>query len=328
MDDPVEARIYPCQEHGEVSVPITELIVEGRVDVFREYKQSSSTLCPAGKIVLTSKIMSDCSLQSRVSIHVIPKVPIGNILYIIHRAKQDLRYIPRYVRGYRLQPLDTDSAEELFASALIDCLIGLERHGLLRCYVERTTERGWRGASSSRGRSSGTSPGATIYQTRQYHELSSDIPENQILKETVTRVIRRLSTLPDAKARSLVQKAIPASRLLDGISEFNDSLPGAARLILNCIRRIPASHRFYERSLWLCYFIATRQGICLESFGPARIESVVVNIADVFEDFVRNVVVDNIESILPGSRVRDGNRNMVPLFVQAPNIRWLLTCTL
>lgn len=319
IPDPI---IYPCKEYEDVAVSLADLLVDGRVDVFSEVTSRGffDIDFRRGEIVLRSKsFIGLIPINPRVTIHVTPKVPVGNILYLVHRAGESLTFLPDYIRKYQHEPLIVDRAEEIFASALIDCLLGIERSGLLRRYVPQLTERGWRGRIlMSPTISRHIARGDRFNQTREVTEFSVDISENQVLKETIGRVLRRLTNLKDVEIREVVMKAMPLSRLFDRVSP-SPSLSGNAALIRRLIHRLPASHKHYERSLWLCYFIASRQGLCLESFGPARLESVVINLATVFESYVRTLLQENVGKLVPGCRITDGNRRPVPLFRQGRN---------
>ena len=45
-------------------------------------------------------------------------------------------------------------------------------------------------------------------------------------------------------------------------------------------------------------------------------KTMVVNLADIFESYVRQVIKENLNAVLPGAVLRDGNRHQVALFMQ------------
>lgn len=78
------------------------------------------------------------------------------------------------------------------------------------------------------------------------------------------------------------------------------------------LRGLPAHYRHYEAPLTLAYLIATRSGIRMEEIGPARLESLLINVADVFEEYVRVVLVEATDRL--GCAVLNGNAREVALF--------------
>lgn len=72
----------------------------------------------------------------------------------------------------------------------------------------------------------------------------------------------------------------------------------------------------YEGVLWLCYVITHSKGLCLETFGEALTSSMVVNVADVFESYMRELTRVHSDEILEGCKVLDGNRRPIPLFTE------------
>ncbi len=313
-------KVYPCQEHGEVSVPITEVILDGKVELFPEVSGRGffDIDFRAGRLVLIAKgYIGLIPLNDRVSIHVTPRVPVDNVLYLVQRAHKAVEYLPGYERTYRVERLPSGRSEELFAATLIACLVSIERSGLMRRYVSFDVDRGLRGrVLMAPTVNRFIAKGVRFHQTRRVTELSTDIPENRVIKEMLTHVIRYFSQLPSKIARENASRAATLYQMFDSVSNIVGGREEMARQCLLSMKRIPGDFRGYERILWLCYLIATRQGVSLEAFGPAKIETMVVNLSDIFEGYVREVIRDRIAAFFPGGMVRDGNKDAVPLYVQ------------
>lgn len=317
------AKTYPCQEHDEVSVPITELLVEGKVEVFPEVTGRGffDIDFRRGQLVLIAKsYVGLIPINPRVSIHVMPRMPIDNVLYLVQKAKKAVQYLPGYDRNYRIERLPSGRSEELFAASLLECLIDVERNGLIHRYVSYETNYGWRGrVLLSHTVSRHRSKGILFRQAHQLTELSVDIPENQIIKDTLMHIARYFSQFPEKESKKSARRAATLLQMFDRVSNVSGQRLALARQCLHGIKRLPGDHRAYEPILWLCYLIVTRQGVSIESFGPARIQSMVVNLADIFESYVRQVIRESLETVLSGSTLKDGNRHQVRLFTQGGN---------
>ena len=80
------------------------------------------------------------------------------------------------------------------------------------------------------------------------------------------------------------------------------------------VRGLPALYRFYEPTLWLSYLIATKSAVLMEKTGRARFETVLVDVATIFERYVREICLEAAATDLGGCRVFDGNKHPILLF--------------
>jgi len=317
---PLPTKTYPCEEHGEVTVPVTELMVGGKIDVFPEVTGRGyfDIDFRRGSLVLIAKsYIGLIPLNERVSIHVTPRLPVDNVLYLVERSTKALQYLPGYYRTYDIERLRSGHAEGLFTTSLLRCLVDVKRSGLMRHYVSHERERGWRGRlllSPTINRFA--SKGIRFQQVRKETELSVDIQENQFIKDVLSHVIRYFAQSTDGRSGDLLSRAGSLAQMFDGVSNVVGHREELARQCLLSIKKLPGDHKAYERVLWLCYLITTRQGVSIESFGPARIETMVINVGDVFEGYVRQLIRENVNEVLPGSLLRDGNKYQVRLFAQ------------
>ena len=312
-------KIYPCFEHGEVAVPIQDLIHEGSVEVFSELtgKGLFDIDFRKSKLVLVAKsFVGVIPINPRVSIHVLPRFPVDNILYLVQRANHAIEYLPGFARGYQIERLKSGDAEEIFSTSLLDGLRGIQRKGIMSRYVTRDVDRGWRGRvllAPTVGRF--LSRGIRHQQVRQITEFSADVPENQIVKEMLSQVARYFGRFSDKRSQGIRENAAVLMAMFDRVSGLVGGSETAARESRRYIRSLSGDYRAYESLLWLCYLMASRQGVSIESFGPAQIETMVVNLADVFEGYVRQVIRDNLDSVITGGVLRDGNKTQPPLFI-------------
>ncbi|WP_419189002.1 5-methylcytosine restriction system specificity protein McrC [Stieleria marina] len=311
--------MYPCLEHGEVVVPIENLIVDGKIDVFPEITGRGyfDIDYRGGELRLIAKsYIGVIPINSRVAIHVRPRFPIENALYLVQKAKKSLGALPSHLRKYAAEPLKAGSAEDLFGRAVIEALSVVQRDGLLRQYVTKETTHGFRGRIQfGKSVSRFIAKGYRYRHVRDVSFLTSDLPENRLVKHTLEHLVRYLQQLTGKDSISLATHASRLVELFDTVSPLAENAEKASRQVAGQIVKLPGSHRAYERLLWLCYLIATQQGVSLESFGKVQIESLVIRLDDVFEAYVRELIQEQISGILPGGQVFDGNVHRVPLYV-------------
>lgn len=316
--------VFPCEEFSEVEVPADLLYVGSRIDIYPELSRFFDVDYRSGRIVLVAKSnVGLIPVNDRVAIHVIPRFPIANLFYVIQRAESKLRFAAGHLRSYDISSRTGLDPSSVVGNHLVEMLSHVRREGLLRRYVDRSLDNRVDGALMlSETVSRYYSAGIRHRQVRRVTELSSDIEENQLLKSAVHRLGRFYAGASDKTVRSRGVAATEAlAQLFDGVSRF-DAHPRSIRQALpQYIKRLPVHHRPYASMLWLAYVIETGHGLSIEKLGPATLDTFVVNLADVFEDYVRRVVIDNIETILPGYAVRNGNNEQVPLFVQGQSFK-------
>ncbi|MET3463917.1 5-methylcytosine-specific restriction endonuclease McrBC regulatory subunit McrC [Variovorax sp. 1133] len=84
--------------------------------------------------------------------------------------------------------------------------------------------------------------------------------------------------------------------------------------LASMVQRLPRHHREYAELLWIAFLLNSKRGFAIESLGAAVFNTLVVNLADVFEDYVRSLVAQSIEKFMPSAQVLNGNQRQVPLF--------------
>lgn len=309
--------IYECAEHGDARVPISELLKDGELDIYPGItgKGYFDIDYRDGKLIVhATRYVGLIPISDRVAIHVRPKTPVGNLLWMVWRARAPINRLEGVVRTYQLHG-PTDSPEALYVDTFIRVLSEIARNGLLKRYHTRENERKWKGRlefsrSVNRFYARGVRYGHVFSKT----ELTSNVLENQIIRHTAHRLVAHLRRDRGGEGERLAMGMIRDLQLLERIddSEVSDSV--IARVTPRLVRALPAAYSYYEPALWLAYLIATSNGISMERVGNAKFESILVNVADVFESYVRRICVDAQADALD-CVVRDGNKRPIPLFV-------------
>ena len=321
MITPAAATIYPCYEYGIVELPIEEVVSNGATDIFPEVTSRGyfDIDFRAGRLVLAAKsFVGLIPINKRVSIHVLPRFPIANLLYFVHKADAALRTLVEHSRSYRLAPLVDQSPEALFGETLLTCLLDIEKSGLLHRYIPRTTTGEWRGRLLvSPTISRFAARGIKHKQVREITDRTVDIAENQLIKDTVRKLAFYYSRRRDAASQRLARTSAQLSQLFDRVTGFDGDAAALARDMPRRINRLEGGHASYAQVLWLCYLVATKRGVVLEEMGSTPLATMLVDLSEVFENYVREVLREQLETIVPAGILRNGNQQQVALFCES-----------
>lgn len=311
--------IYSCAEFQEVNVPIAELVEDDRLNVYPAVlgRGFFDIDLRQGRLVVTAKsFIGLIPLNDRVALHVAPRFPIKNLFYVIARSDLSGRFLPGLGRGYELTPAPDFGAVRVFTERILEILGTASREGLLRKYLPRETSSHMSGElmiseTVSRYRSAGIKH---KYVWRSY-DLSESTEENRLVKSALQKVASYYSNNQDADSESL-RRAIEAlmpifSRVELGSAGLNQRRISIGRMIAD----LPSGKKWYAGLLWLSYLINGNKGVKIESLGAASFDTMVIDMAVVFESFVRNVVSTKIHQIGDDLVLRDGNRFPLPLFM-------------
>lgn len=312
--------IVPCQEHESAAVPLKLLMdSSGNLDLYEDIALKGYfdiDFRQGNLVVKATRYVGLIPLSDKVAIQVLPKAPIGNLLYLVARSGLQVRGIERFIRGYQLDRRVTN-IEEVYADSFLSALSSLREIGPMRQYRTRTTDRELRGRllfSESIKRNYAT--GRRRHPVFEVTDFTSDIEENRILKQTAERLKRHFlqrggrRNFVTAKELGLVIQMLGASGTGSVVP------PEAVRRIPIMLRRLPTSHRFYEPALWLSYLIALNRSVRMDEIGPTKFETIVLDVSAVFEEYVRRLLLDARGGPLAGVDVMDGNKFPVPLFVR------------
>lgn len=312
--------VFPCKEFEAVDVPLDLLLRQGRVDVYPEVngKGFFDIDYRAGNIVLAARsYVGLIPINNQVAIHVIPRFPIANLFYILQKADASFKYVSGHVRTYEIAHDKDTNVTSMFGERMLETLGHIQRQGLLRRYEPVEREGGLEGEiMMTKTISRYYSRGIRHHQVRRVTLHSTDIPENRLIKSALYKLASFYSISPNKKNRQLKSTAESLLLLFDQVSPLEKRAQHLEYELLKYVQRLPNIHRQYSSILWVAYLIERRRGITVEKLGPVTFDTFVVNLADIFENYVRRVVVDNVNDLIAGAWVENGNVKEVPLFAQ------------
>lgn len=317
--------VFTCKEFEAVHVPLDALLKEGRVDVYPEAsgKGFFDIDYRGGDIVLVARsYVGLIPINDQIAIHVIPRFPISNLFYILQKADASLKYVSGHLRLYGIAPRVEDDIASMFGTRMLENLTHIQRQGLLRRYESIERDDGLQGEIvMTKTISKYYSQGIRYRQVRRVTLHSTDISENRLIKSALYKLASFYSISNDKIHRRLKSDVESILMFFDQVSTL-DKLPNCLGYNLpRYVQRLPNLHRQYACILWVAYLIESRQGVAVEKIGPVTFDTFVVNLADIFEDYIRRVITDHVNDLVPGARVENGNLNEIPLFVQGDKFK-------
>jgi hypothetical protein len=247
-------------------------------------------------------------LNDRYALEVSPRVPIGNLERLIGMAAgYSPRILENYTRHFSHSGELPASLLDVLADQLLAAFDRVWESGLLKSY-----ERRRRIGSSPLGR---IDPFQTAWRSSKaglptavssaFHR-TTDFAPNRILRFALEKLLARYHGVnnPSQRRRILrIRQAVARLEDLGKPSRFDLAPEAIARIL----RHLPMRHEGYADALMLAQLIVSDSGFSIRgSDGMAILPSIIIDMAKVFESYVRRVLADHFKEDLNVS-VWDGN---------------------
>lgn len=311
-------RIIPLDLRSTTDLPISDLIVDGRLDIYPHVEEKGLLFLQFRRNMLTlaaGPYVGLIPLTPTVSVEVRPKLPIGNFARVLDAARGSLSSITGVDRLYMSDNLSSNSVLEFLAANFLGALQPVQENGLLKDYI-RISEMTY----SPRGRINPSGTMVRAWSRGQKHkveaqrfEQTSNIPVNRVLKAALRMLLARMKS-SGQNGRQLISAVnrayfeMPSSIGDMGPTDFEQ----AKHTLLSGL--LPASRMYYSRPLEIALLIISNRGISLQERGiDVLLETFIVNFERMFEDYLLRVLEQQADPTL--LRVRSGNASgKKPLF--------------
>lgn len=311
-------KILRCKEHEPLTLPASELLdSSGHFSFYRDVAEKNLfrvEIGAAGIVLRFNAFVGLVPITDEIAVLVEPKAPIGSIFYLIHRSRsKNFRSIGAS-RPYDFGDNTSQLPEHLIADAFSKLYDDFNRWGLYRRYSSvRTHDPAGRllVSESIADAFARKSPQSASFET---HLLTDDIFENRVIKTALDAVIKCIDGNLELYNPAIVRRLRYFSQLFEHVRPLD--LVGGSTIaeIRRNVGRFPAKYQSYSRALWLAYVVLFKREIQIHQVGPASFQSILINMALVFEDFVRAVLKSHIEGLGNQWGSGDGNQNPIPLF--------------
>lgn len=306
-------KIYEAVERAPLTIPVKEIMnEEGGFEFVPGVKEKGYFDIDYRKnelVLIAGKFIGQVPLTNEVTIHVTPKVPLSNLARVIGVANQPLRCLDFFRRRYRLGGDASASLQEAIARSLIASLRDLDAEGVYRQYVQRAET-----LSTLRGRISipafvtrSMPRGQTTAMPCEYFVLTADTVLNRIIKRAIYELGVALGSMPGTKKEILRELEYFFDQLDSVRLDFASSLVGEAEEWLRK-HHIPELRAYYQDILDVCFIVLAGSGLeVIDKTGERGMHSVLVDLEEAFEEYLRAVLRNSGEFQPHGLRVLNGN---------------------
>lgn len=307
-ETPYVQTVYRGREHTEVAVPLSEVLVNGKLDIldevkgkkyFQIYSRGAELVFQCGGFVGLIPV------NSRIAIEVAPRVNISNLDRILRKAGAQHVLLSVINRSYAAST-ETSYLIDLIADALITAISTILDWGKHKEYSSRTYSghpRSGRILMKETFRLRAKAPASVVATTARF-ERTADNAINACIK----LALERLSVILNADSLQANAKASRLSNLNIAWLSFGDIVyPGSvAHIVEEAARRLERRHELsepYQNALPLALAILRGMGPSQRSMSPNfELGSLIFDMADAFEKYVRKCLTDYLSAV-----VLDGN---------------------
>jgi 5-methylcytosine-specific restriction enzyme subunit McrC len=314
-------RVFEVLEHDDIDIAIERLIVDGefRLDQRISSRGYFTVAISNGSLKLRStKFVGLVPLNGEVAVRIKPKATIANISQMMVRAGNIPNVIEDFSRGY--QPLFhlSKNTIELYYSSFLASVGRMVRRGLIKHYAEVKNPSKWRGRlliseTVKRYAARGIRYSGVFNVTT----LSGDVPENKLIKLALADVLAWLSDSPKPHQKRLAE-AQQLYRAFSDVSGFCGQQRHLIAAIPRLAKFLPRHMEHYREPMWTAYTILQRSMPDVVQDGYASLDSMIIDISSVFENYVRRVIEEKAYQLK--FKVRDGNIHQRRFFRQGDEI--------
>lgn len=312
--EPQQRKVYEVEEYGFVDVPLSDILDGDRLRLHPEVQAkgyfnirlrgSSLELQAGGYVGLIA-------LNDRVVIDVRPRVPVSNLARMLHLSGHvpiALRSLPRM---YEAERASIEPLLDIYSDALARGVDVVQQRGLYRAYEQLRSF-----TSFPHGRVLIHDNVARLLPRGISHEVSTswfqrsaDNPINQCLKYAIWYLAARYARIrpKTTRARDIQRHLNRAFRVFDGVSlDLRRSF--LLDPVVRGVSTLPALRFYYRDPLSLAVAIVREQAIVFDREGHnLRLSSLILNMNDVFEGYLRSVLRTYSQDEHWLGRVLDGN---------------------
>ena len=307
-------EIIECREFEELSVRVSALLQDGelRLDERITTKGYLTATLRGGQITLrATRFVGTIPLTPNLAVRIVPRATIANLSYMLVRSGVIPSAISGFARGYMPRFVATDNAERIYARSLIDGVKLIARRGYMKEYLPPKNPAPWRGrllASDTVRKHA--SKGIRYQHEFEQNVLTPSTVENISLKAALKQVIDWLSE--NDRRNSLLSEARGLHRDMWHISDWHGTKSELVRQLSKNIHTLSPRLPHYRDPLWSAYLILQSVLPELSFDGFVRLDSLIVDVSQVFEAFLRRELAVRLSN--HGYRVQDGNNEPRPFF--------------
>lgn len=249
-------------------------------------------------------------VNDRLSLRISPRAPISNVDHIV-RASGCSPIKITGLRAYDESDKVDDWLYDVYVAFLEPAIAGLLERGLLRTYDRRVDTGTPRGRINfGRTMTRHAARGVDYKSDYSWFERTLDNAPNQLIKLALAVLRQHYGR----RVKSARAGDVPRLRRLAGLSAafeyISEAAPTAVLMAPEVLdpSRIPDERYYYREVVEACAYLVAERGISLDGFGRGlMLDSLLINMSDVFERYVRGLLLRSAEDDGWPLVVLDGN---------------------
>jgi 5-methylcytosine-specific restriction enzyme subunit McrC len=300
--------LLSLREFEQAEVPPELILSDGVLELYESAigrNVLSVQSRPGVHILQAGGLVGVIPINPRLTLEVRPRVPVSNLLRLLRLADYVPQHLDRAYRRYAIGEEDVPTLLGVYGRSLVAYLDDILDRGLLKEYRQREAV-----TSHPRGRilvghtiTAAAARGRSDQVAVSWFERTADTGPNRCLKDVVWLLL--LCIKGD---RGLVRSLNRLYQQLSAIA-LDLSCSFLQDPVVSGTTRLPRLRSYYHEPLQLALAIIRHQAIDVDRAGDAlRLPSVLVDMSDVFESYLRHVL--QVASSEQGwdAMVLDGNK--------------------
>ncbi|MGX9181817.1 5-methylcytosine restriction system specificity protein McrC [Mesorhizobium sp. BHbdii] len=296
-------------EHQIKELPPALIRPDGSLDLYEDVRKLFKPIFSDGKpAIQCGGWVGYIPLNDQYALEVAPRVPIGNLERLIGMAAgYTPRVLQKYTRQFALSQERPDSLFDVLTDQMLHAFDHVWESGLIKAYERRGRigtspagridpfESAWRTAKA----------GLPVAASAAFHR-TVDFGPNRLLRLAFEKLLSRyLGTQSQSQRARLLRIRRVLARLEDvALPSRSEMTPQA---VTDMVRHLPAQHENYADALMLAQLVISDSGLSIRgNNGMAILPSIIIDMATVFEAYVRRVLADRLQEN-PRIVVKDGN---------------------
>jgi 5-methylcytosine-specific restriction enzyme subunit McrC len=302
-----------CLEWEDLEIPAEDLFVGGRMQVYENISASKylKVYLKSSKVIFTAThFVGHIPLNDHVALDVLPRFDVSNLTRLLRIAKHSPLPLETYVRAYLADKEHLPSLFDELAAAFIYALEEVVHTGILATYARTIDD-----TSFPRGRLLVNATvrrhharGMPFRATAAWHEKTLDNPPNQLLKYTMWLLDRRFAGGTPRKGIVKLRTTLNRYYRLFRKVRLDHSRTFLRDVQVLDPQRLPLNRGYYAHSLQLASLLVRENSLDLgKPGGTIRAPSMLVNLQEAFEAYLRNSLSDAFAAQSVPLLVLDGN---------------------
>lgn len=309
-----ERKLHIVQEFGEVDIPVSDLIVNGELQIYEPVRGDYFSVGrKKGKLVFRAgNFIGLIPINDQVVLDVRPRVPLDNLERMLRIAEETPNDLKDFLRYYEALEEPLPSLLNLFAQGLINAIQKIEENGIYREYIKREEDTSFPHGRLKLGETMQRHAARGIQHrvTASWFEPTTDNPANRCLKYALWFLADHYTSTGQNKSRHL-QGLEHAFHLFSGV-HLDKSLQFLKASNVAKPELMPSIRSYYKPALYLALIIIRNRGVSFANRkGGILMPSFLINLQTTFEKYLRNVLREKLQDMSDRVSVVDGNKQGV-----------------